>query len=178
MIVTLDPHRLRKAIAAVGGNQTSIARQSGVSRAQLSRLVAGNEARVRESTLTQLARALGVGPEALLVGGAIACYKRWLAEEAGYVDFRGFGMPSVQRQPIDEVFVDLAVEEDTGEREKDCSPRESRSRSLRRPSDRSTTATRCVLDHDRVIVLGDPGSGKTTLLRFLAYSLAATAADQ
>ena len=178
MIVTLDPHRLREAIAAIGGNQTSIARQSGVSRAQLSRLVAGNGARVRQSTLTQLAQALGVGPDALLVGGAIACYKRWLAEESGYVDFRGFGMPSVQRQPIHEVFVDLAVEEDTGECQRDCLPRESRSRSLGRPSDRTTTATRCVLDHDRVIVLGNPGGGKTTLLRFLAYSLAATSAEQ
>jgi predicted nucleotidyltransferase/transcriptional regulator with XRE-family HTH domain len=178
MIVTLDPHRLRKAIAAVGANQTSIARLSGVSRAQLSRLLAGNEARVRQSTLTQLARALRVGPDALAVGGPIACYREWLAEEAGYVDFRGFGMPSVQRQPIQEVFVDLAVEEDIGECQKDCSPGESRSRSLRRPSDRTTTATRCVLDHDRVIVLGSPGGGKTTLLRFLAYSSATTAAEQ
>ena len=31
MIVNLDPHRLREAIAAVGGNKVSIARQSGVS---------------------------------------------------------------------------------------------------------------------------------------------------
>jgi transcriptional regulator with XRE-family HTH domain len=176
MIVTLDSHRLREAIVAVGSNQTSIARQSGVSRAQLSRLVAGNEARVRQSTLTQLARALGVGPEALLVGGAVACYKRWLSEEAGYVDFRGFGMPSVQRQPIQDVFVDLAVEEDVGECQADCSLRESRSRNLRRRSNR-TTATRCVLDHDRVIVLGNPGGGKTTVLRYLAYSVAATAAE-
>ena len=63
MIVNLDPHRLREAIAAVGGNKVSIARQSGVSRAQLGRLVVGNEARVREATVTQLARALRVAPD-------------------------------------------------------------------------------------------------------------------
>ncbi len=96
---------------------------------QVTRLVAGNVARVRRSTLERLARALGIDADTLLMVGGMPQYKQWVVDDTGYVDFRGFGMPSVQRQPIAEVFVDLAVEEAAGQCQDDCSPGESRARS-------------------------------------------------
>jgi transcriptional regulator with XRE-family HTH domain/predicted nucleotidyltransferase/energy-coupling factor transporter ATP-binding protein EcfA2 len=174
MIAILDGKRLSAVMETIGETQASIARKSGVSRAQLGRLVSGNEARVRQGTLERLARALDISPDALLVGGAIPRYKRWLAEQAGYIDFRGFGMPTVQRQPIQEVFVDLAVEEEVGECQGECSPRESRLQNLKRRPEGRVPATSCVRNQDRVVILGNPGSGKTTLLRFLAVSSATT----
>jgi predicted nucleotidyltransferase/energy-coupling factor transporter ATP-binding protein EcfA2 len=110
----------------------------------------------------------------LLVGGAIPRYKRWLAEQAGYIDFRGFGMPTVQRQPIREVFVDLVVEEEVGECQGECLPRELRLQNLKRRPEGRVPATSCVRNQDRVVIVGNPGSGKTTLLRFLAFSSATT----
>jgi len=169
MNATLDAQRLRTAIANVGGNQASVARQSGVSRAQLGRLVAGSSARVRRSTLERLARTLGTSPDALLLGGAMPQYKQWAADETAYIDFRGLGMPSVQRQPIAEVFVDPAVDEDPRGCQEECSRGDPRARSATVRPDRSVPATKCVRDHDRLILLGSPGAGKTTLLRFLAH---------
>jgi transcriptional regulator with XRE-family HTH domain/predicted nucleotidyltransferase len=175
MNATLDAQRLRTAIASVGENQASVARQSGVSRAQLGRLLAGSSARVRRSTLERLARTLGISPDALLVGGAMPQYKQWVADDAGYMDFRGLGMPSVQRQPIAAVFVDLAVEEDVAGCPGECSPGDPRTRSRKAGPGRPGPATECVLSHDRVVLLGNPGGGKTTLLRFLAHSAASHA---
>jgi predicted nucleotidyltransferase/transcriptional regulator with XRE-family HTH domain/energy-coupling factor transporter ATP-binding protein EcfA2 len=169
MNATLDAHRLRAAIASIGGNQTSVARQSGVSRAQLGRLLAGNSAEVRRSTLERLARTLGTTPEALLVGGAMPQYKQWVAEGTAFIDFRGLGMPSLQRQPIAEVFVDPAVQEDPRGCPEECSPEDPRARSAAARPERSVPATKCVRDHDRLILLGNPGGGKTTLLRCLAH---------
>lgn len=177
MLVNLDAQRLRAALASAGGNQALLARQSEVSRAQLGRLVSGDGPRVRQGTLERLAGALGISPDELRVGGAIPRYRQWLAQEVGYIDFRGFGMPSVQRQPIQEVFVDLAVEEQAGNCRTECSPEESRSRSSKRRPERRMPATRCVQSQDRVIVLGNPGGGKTTLLRYLAYSAAVAETD-
>jgi predicted nucleotidyltransferase/transcriptional regulator with XRE-family HTH domain len=165
-----------------GVSQSLIVQRSGISRAQLSRLVAGDGYRVRQGTLNRLAGALGVSPDELVVGGAIPRYKRWLFEETSYVDFRGFGMPSVQRQLIREVFVEPEAEEvgergSGGECQEACSPQEPRFRDLRRRRRSRVPATACVRSEERTIILGEPGGGKTTLLRFLANSASAAEAD-
>ena len=121
---------------------------------QLSRLVAGDGSRVRQGTLNRLAGALGVSPDELVVGGAIPRYKRWLFEETSYVDFRGFGMPSVQRQLIREVFVEPEAEEvgergSGGECQEACSPQEPRFRDLRRRRRSRVPATACVRSEER-----------------------------
>ncbi|NLX96375.1 MAG: NACHT domain-containing protein [Rhodopirellula sp.] len=172
MLATLDTGRLQAAIASAGVSQSVVVQRSGISRAQLSRLVAGDNPKIRRGTLERLAAAVDVAPESLLVGGMITRYKRWLAEQTGYVDFRGFGMPTLERRPIAEIFVDTAVAEESAECREECSPQRPASRRLVRRADRAVSASRCVLDHDRVMVLGGPGGGKTTLLRFLAHSAA------
>lgn len=79
-------------------------------------------------------------------------------------------MPQFERQPIDEIFVDLTLREQPEESSDDCRPRTSGT-AKRQPSP-PLSATQCVQTSDRVVVLGDPGSGKTTLLRYLAHSRA------
>jgi len=57
MIAILDGKRLSAVMETIG-EQASIARKSGVSRAQLGRARSGNEARVRRAPLSDSARAL------------------------------------------------------------------------------------------------------------------------
>ena len=174
MLAILDTNRLAEAIASNGVSQAAIARKSGVSRAQLNRLVSarGGSVRVRQRTVEQLARAMEVSPESLLAGGSLSPYKSWLAQETRLVDFRGFGIPGVQRQAIQDIFVDLGVAEVPKECKGDLAPHIPRSGKAGRRSDRPIAATNCVLSNDRLILLGGPGSGKTTLLRYVAHESA------
>jgi len=174
MITSLRVDRLKSALESQGLTQSELVKKSGVSRAQVSRLLASREARVREGTLKRLADALGVTAAELSGCGRLAQYRLWLAEETGTIDFRGIGMPSAQRQPIQEVFVDVdLLDRDVESPEGACLGGESSCRSTPRLPVQPIPATECIRTHDRVVVLGHPGSGKTTVLRFLAHCCAA-----
>ena len=172
MVPILDRRRLESLIESQGLTQSELVRMSGVSRAQLSRLLARDESRVRQRTLERLAQALKVAPAKLSVGGVLNQYRQSVAHEHKEIDFRGLGMPDVQRQPIQDVFVDVkVVPDDDCESIRGCDPLEGRRRA-RRPRGQPITATECVSTCDRVIILGNPGCGKTTLLKFLAHQRA------
>ncbi|MFH1924282.1 MAG: NACHT domain-containing protein [Planctomycetota bacterium] len=86
-------------------------------------------------------------------------------------------MPRIERQPIEEVFVDLLVREEVrngDETDDGCGETGGSARPVRsQPRQRQPIdATECIGTHDRVIVLGNPGCGKTTLFRFVAHSYA------
>ena len=167
MIPTLDVKRLKSAADAQGLTQSELAKRSGVSRAQLSRILSGTQARVRPGTLERLARALKADTGHLCVGGELNQYRELVAKEHGELDFRGIGMPRLQRQPIGDVFVDLDVREEV---DAECLGECGHGRA--RLSEQPILATECILTRDRVVVLGHPGCGKTTVLRFLAHSCA------
>lgn len=174
MIATLDVRRLKAVIGAQGITQQELARTSGVSRAQLSRILGRTESRVRQHTLERLAQALKIDIAELSVGGTLNRFKQLVAEEHGYIDFRGIGMPTLQRQPIGDIFVDVDVaDRDLRESDDDCARLGQRASGRKRDPGQPIPAADCIRTHDRVLVLGNPGCGKTTVLRFLANSSAA-----
>ena len=136
---------------------------------QVSRLLVSGCSGVRPRTLERIARGLRDLPHELGVGGVLTQYKKWIAEKHGYINFRGFGMPNVQKQPIQEVFVEFDVRE-LEEVSEECPSSECSGYRPRADVGQAMGASACVNSHDRVIILGSPGSGKTTLLRFLACS--------
>ncbi|HET6878779.1 MAG TPA: NACHT domain-containing protein, partial [Pirellulales bacterium] len=109
---------------------------------------------------------------ALTVGGELNRYREYVVREHEKLDFRGIGMPQLERQPIEDIFVDLTVRRAPTPKEECPIQRDDAVRcndgekSLAVPI---LSATECIASRDRVVVLGHPGSGKTTLLRFLAH---------
>ena len=176
MFTKLDVARLKSLIRTQHVTQLQLATKSGVSRAQLVRLLASpHEVRVRQDTADRLAQALGTVAVELAAGGGLNRFKDWVAKEHSSVDFRGIGMPNVQKELIEEVFVDVDLSlDDTCEGGDDCTPAGSVSSRKNGDSSQPIPATECIATHDRVVVLGHPGCGKTTVLRFLAHRCAAS----
>ncbi len=170
MMQTIDAARLRALVESQGIGKSELARKSAVSRAQLGRILGGNQDRVRQSTLDKLAQALGVDPTELATGGTLTKFSELLARQYGYIDFRGLGMPRMQRQPLQNVFVDLSVREEEEEEASraECPDGRTATRYWEKPPAQPVPATQCVRTYDRVVILGNPGAGKTTLLRYLA----------
>ncbi|MGA2799622.1 MAG: NACHT domain-containing protein, partial [Thermoguttaceae bacterium] len=79
-------------------------------------------------------------------------------------------MPSVQKQNIQEMFVEFDVREPE-EVSEDCMPQSCR-QYKRNISSKPIPSTDCIKTNDRVMILGNPGVGKTTLLKFVSHSLA------
>jgi len=174
MITAIDTARLRSAISAQGVTQSELAKSSGVSRAQLSRLLARDKARVREGTLERLARALRIDAVQLAQGGELGRFRESVGSEHAELDFRGIGMPGLQKLAIQDVFVEPDVREEldvpmASEGDDDCFPEGLFAPPQKRGPGQRMPATQCIRTHDRVVLLGHPGSGKTTVLRFLAH---------
>ncbi|NQT17341.1 MAG: helix-turn-helix domain-containing protein [Planctomycetes bacterium] len=167
--------RLRSLLARQGMTQADLVRASGISRAQIGRILSGRQDQVRQSTLDRLARALHVDAADVSAGGVLGAFRKRVAQAHAELDFRGIGNPHMQKQPIEKVFVDLMVREEVRETDEagdGCSPVGSCSCTERPLSRQPIAATECIGTHDRVILLGDPGAGKTTVLRFLANTYA------
>src|SRR5688572_3182796 len=97
-MIDLDVKKLKAYMDSEGINQTDLSTRSGVSRAQVIRVLSTNKSKVRESTLAKLASAVGLEPLALTVGGVEQLYRAWIHEQFGCVDFRGIGLPQFQKQ--------------------------------------------------------------------------------
>ena len=176
MLRMLDTPRLRSLISSKAITQKELAMASGVSRAQLARILGSRDSTVRNATLDGIARAVGVDPDDIVVGGAISGYNRWVGEEHGWIDFRGMGMPSLQRQAIGCVFVDVdVVGQPCGEADNAC-PAPPMFAARKANVQPPMPGTECVASQDRIVLAGNPGSGKTTLLRYVAWQTA-TAGD-
>lgn len=169
MAVELDVHRLRSEMQAQALSQKQLVERSGVSRAQLSRILSRKHGSVRDRTISRLAQALGVDPADLIVDGRLQRYRSWVVGEHGFVDFQGIGMPQFQKQPIDDIFVEPDV---IGRQaEDDCAQTGGRVR-WRETQEPPIQASEAILKEDRIIVVGHPGNGKSTLLRWLAHQAA------
>lgn len=112
MNTALDVARLKSVFSAQGITQSELAMVSGISRVQISRILSGRHNRVRQSTLEGLARALRVDPVELSAGGVLQAFRKFVSKEHAFLDFRGIGNPHMQRQRIEDVFVDLLVYEE------------------------------------------------------------------
>lgn len=105
----LDVRQLRTAMDKQGLGQSEMVVRSGVSRAQLSRLLSRDRVRVREQTIARLAEALRVDTADLATDGRRQAYLDWVARAHAFVDFRGLGLPQFQRQEIEAIFVEPEV---------------------------------------------------------------------
>jgi len=175
MSESLDIKAVRLAMESQGLTQAEVVRRSGLSRAQLSRLLSLSVASVRKDTVTRLAQGLDVSPSEILRGGRLHDFRNAIAEEHERIDFRGIGMPQFEPQPIEDVFVDLTLREHADSSDA-CRPGSGEVPRSRTPQ--PIAATECVRTQDRVVVLGHPGSGKTTLLRYLTHCCARDTADE
>lgn len=172
MSTELDIPKLRSAMQAQGITQSELVKRSEISRAQLSRLLSRDRSVVRMQTISRLASGLGMDPAELTVDGCHQQYLDWVADETGFVDFRGIGTLQHPKQPIEDVFVepdvvDWRVADHDGEDDCAVSGRPWGESPLQ-PSPACNT----IAKQDRVVVVGHPGNGKTTLLRWLAFRAA------
>ena len=164
--------RLESIISSQGISRKELANSSGVSRAQLARILHSKQAMVRSATVDGIARALRVDPVEILAGGVNAQYMQWVEGQLASVDFRGLGMPGLQRQAIKDVFVNVDVEgQHCGETPGECTG-PATFPSARASSQPPVPAMECLASRDRIVVTGNPGSGKTTLLHFVAWQAA------
>jgi len=169
MLKTVDTARLRDSVETQRISISELARTSGVSRAQLGRILSGSRVRVRQGTLDKLAQALKVDPTEFLVGGVLQRFRALLAKQHGTIDFRGVGFPRLQRCPLADVYVDVSVrEEEARSSEIGCRGSQRGSCVEEKPTAKPIPAIQCVTTYDRVVILGNPGAGKTTLLKYLA----------
>ena len=169
MAIELDVRRVRSEMESQNLAQKELVQKSGVSRAQLSRLLSCNRGNVRESTVNRLAQALGLDSADLVVRGRLQRYRDWILEEHGFVDFRGLGMPQFQKQPIDDIFVEPDVVYRDNEDDCDRGLGPVRWQEHLGPP---VKASEAILNEDRIVVIGHPGNGKTTLLRWMAHRVA------
>lgn len=171
MAEKLDVQRLRSQLDAQGLTQKEFAIRSGLSRAQVSRLLSRGQATadVRESTLQRIAKGLGLHADEIAVGGALAQFRTWTSERFGRLDFRGIGMPQYPAQDLDAVFVEPEVTLEESLPGEPCEFGERSDSHGRRHASVPIAVTSAIHSQDRVILLGHPGSGKTTVLHKLAH---------
>ena len=165
--------RLRTLMVERRLTQSALAQTSGVSQSQISRILSGKSALPRDTTLSQLAEALGVSlgeilgdtalpgtfsDDAFLDGERLRSYLEEVLAESDRVDIRGIASSSGAGRtalsfPIESIYVPLRAwqADDSGAR---------------------VTVADILSRARHVLVTGQPGSGKTTLLRYVAATLA------
>src|SRR3989304_154323 len=174
-MTVIEPDRLRSTIKTAGISKSDLVKRSGVSRAQLHRLLSSNQGvTVREQTLNSLATALEVNPIELAAGGKLNLYRKWVADQHEFVDFRGIGLPLNHKQRIEDIYVepDVILEKKLSDHQ--CLEGKNQSFGNARRLSPPTPVTEAIQTNDRIVLLGDPGSGKTTVLRNLAFTNAST----
>ena len=107
-----------------------------------------------------------------------ARYLRWLSDETSYIDIKGIqvGQEKAHRFPIEDLFISLTTTQLPPEQTAERANLARKGKKLPAsehpvPIERSTVRLEQALQHDRLIVIGDPGSGKTTFLRHIAHAL-------
>jgi len=165
--IALDIQRVRAEIELQKLNQSELVARSGLSRAQIGRILLQRQPMVREKTLQSFAKALGVSASTLSIGGGLDWFRKWVASEFGVVDFRGIGLPAYPRQSIGAIFVEPDVIPDKATYSDDCGFVDGPTLGGASPP---VPVSEAVVSHDRIVLIGQPGCGKTTVLKWLAYT--------
>lgn len=165
----IEPDVVVKIARKMGFTQTDLVEATGISRSQIGRIFRGSATELREKTLFELAKGLGVNASDLEIGGAERSYLTWVRDCHQFVDFRGMGLPQLKKEKIEEVFVE--PEAGVQEISRDCDQHQGAEYwSLMKPT--GAPASQIIKSAKRVVVIGNPGDGKTTLLRKICYDLA------
>ncbi|WP_437293910.1 NACHT domain-containing protein [Sorangium sp. So ce426] len=123
------------------------------------------------------------GDDEARFAAAERAYRREVETRYGQIEIRGLQLSARVRQDLDIAYVPLHVEEPS-EAVRSAKPRKTTGK---RPKDEATTleaeaasamlrvlerprvlATDALVDHPRLLIVGEPGSGKSTLLAYLA----------
>ena len=179
-------NRLRSALKEKRITQTALVERSGVSRAQLGRILrSGEVSSVRDKTLRQLAEGLGVGVGYLEIDGERKRYCQWVCEQHQLVNFRGLGLPELKNEKFEDIYVVPDAFVQPSEHECDlASPvgRVAEERAAAKwgwdSSKEKEAVDKLVVGRKRSVVFGNPGDGKTMFLRHLAIAIANDATQQ
>ena len=173
-------NRLKSVLKEKRITQTALVEHSGVSRAQLGRILrSGEVSNVRDKTLQQLAEGLGVEVGYLEVDGGRKRYCQWVCEQHQLVNFRGLGLPELKNEQFEDIYVvpDAFVQPNDHECDLN-SPvvRMAEERAAAKwgwdSSKEKEAVDKLVIGHKRSVVFGNPGDGKTMFLRHLAITIA------
>ena len=183
----LDKAKVKAARKERGLTQQQLARKAGFAKRTIENAESGTKA-VGDDALECIAEALGVEPQDLLHdqltpghSSESRTYCDVVVAQCSHVDFRGLRQLKYFAKPdLGDVFVPVSLA-----RPSDLLPPSSSDLpklpmeqvhevyepQLPEPNQRLSIA-KALIDHDAMVVLGEPGAGKSTLLRFLAYTYA------
>jgi len=174
MRAQLKVGKIKELMAARRMTQVALARESGISRATLARLMGQETPWARLSTATRLAKALGLPDRGLDPRAVEGAYLDAVARQHELLDFTGLGLAVTgSPMPMDVGFAPLNVREQVrgDASDADCSVlRQEPPGVPRRPT--TMTMGAALARSRQTFLLGDPGSGKTTALRRLARAYA------
>ncbi len=157
-------------------SQAALARKSGVSRVQISRIVNGKAKTIQPPTRKKLLAALDIRDTGNSHNGA-ANYRRTVEEHLGTKSFAGLGLPELPEQRLDTIFVPLQATRHTVQPD-GCDADELASNVARdsyaKAADESSRVSidRLIVSNPRLVIVGCPGAGKTTALEFTAVRTA------
>jgi transcriptional regulator with XRE-family HTH domain len=178
----LDTKKVKGLMKRQGLTQTALAKGASVSRSRLNTILGSTNRSVREATVRQIAQALDVSSDEIVINGEdpYKSYKNFLTKRYGALDFRGCSLTNVWPLGLRSVFVPLRVTGEGSGPETDGECGESRIKAFRdchsEMNDESIVAgaplVECIGRYDRIYLKGEPGSGKTTALKQIALQYA------
>ena len=178
----LDTQKVKGLMERRGLTQAALAKGASVSRGRINTILGATNRSVRESTVRQIAQALDVSSDEIVIDGddSSKLYKSFLTKRYGTLDFRGCSLTNVWPLALRSLFVPLRVRGESSGPENDNECGQTKVKAFHdcysEMGGGSMVAGSALLDcisrYDRIYLKGEPGSGKTTSLKQIALQYA------